>query len=57
MPAIDGALLDLLVENMGRVNFGAHLLDRKGILGGVTFAELHGTTNLAVELCDAPNLG
>ncbi|GAB4578901.1 MAG: beta-galactosidase [Anaerolineales bacterium] len=30
-----GAQLDILVENMGRVNFGPHLLDRKGILGGV----------------------
>ncbi len=30
-----GARLDILVENMGRVNFGPHLLDRKGILGGV----------------------
>ncbi len=27
--------LDILVENMGRVNFGPDLLDRKGILGGV----------------------
>ena len=31
-----GALLEILVENMGRVNFGPDLLDRKGILGGVT---------------------
>lgn len=30
-----GAQLDILVENMGRVNFGPGLLDRKGILGGV----------------------
>jgi beta-galactosidase len=34
-----GLQLDLLVENMGRVNFGPGLLDRKGILGGVTFAD------------------
>jgi beta-galactosidase len=34
-----GLRLDLLVENMGRVNFGPGLLDRKGILGGVTFAD------------------
>ena len=27
--------LDLLVENLGRVNFGPHLGQRKGILGGV----------------------
>jgi len=35
---LEGITLGLLVENMGRVNFGPHLLDRKGILGGVTFA-------------------
>jgi beta-galactosidase len=35
----EGVTLDLLVENMGRVNFGTGLMDRKGILGGVTFAE------------------
>jgi beta-galactosidase len=28
--------LDILVENMGRINFGPSLLDRKGITGGVT---------------------
>jgi len=31
--------LDILVENMGRVNFGASLLDRKGITEGVTINE------------------
>lgn len=31
--------LDILVENMGRVNFGASLPDRKGITGGVTVNE------------------
>lgn len=31
----DGATLDLLVENMGRINYGRHLLDRKGITEGV----------------------
>ncbi len=35
----DGMTIDLLVENMGRVNFGPGLIDRKGILGGVTFAD------------------
>ncbi len=30
------AQLDILVENMGRINFGPSLLDRKGITGGVT---------------------
>jgi beta-galactosidase len=32
-----GVALDLLVENMGRVNFGPGLMDRKGIVGAVTF--------------------
>ena len=30
------AMLDILVENMGRVNFGPALLDRKGLTEGVT---------------------
>lgn len=30
-----GATLDILVENMGRVNYGRYLLDRKGITEGV----------------------
>ncbi|WP_329581171.1 beta-galactosidase [Kitasatospora sp. NBC_01250] len=30
-----GARLDLLVENLGRVNYGPQLADRKGITGGV----------------------
>ncbi|MED7953083.1 glycoside hydrolase family 35 protein [Streptomyces sp. BE303] len=30
-----GAVLDLLVENMGRVNYGPLLHDRKGVTGGV----------------------
>jgi beta-galactosidase len=32
-----GITLDLLIENMGRVNFGPGLIDRKGIVGCVTF--------------------
>jgi beta-galactosidase len=32
-----GVTLDLLIENMGRVNFGPGLIDRKGIVGAVTF--------------------
>jgi beta-galactosidase len=35
----DGVTLDILVENMGRVNYGPWLMDRKGILGGVIFDE------------------
>ena len=33
------ATLDILVENMGRVNYGIKLLDRKGILGGVRLGQ------------------
>ena len=31
--------LDVLVENLGRVNFGPHLADRKGLLGNVRIGE------------------
>ena len=31
----DGAKLDILVENMGRINYGRHMMERKGILGPV----------------------
>ncbi|MDH6135351.1 beta-galactosidase [Kitasatospora sp. MAA4] len=34
-----GARLDLLVENLGRVNYGPALLDRKGITGGVRLGQ------------------
>ena len=33
-----GAVLELLVENQGRVNYGTRLADRKGLLGPVTLA-------------------
>lgn len=33
------ATLDILVENMGRVNYGEKLLDRKGILDGVRLGQ------------------
>ncbi|MET9670275.1 glycoside hydrolase family 35 protein [Streptomyces sp. NPDC006475] len=36
-----GARLAILVENQGRVNYGAGLHDRKGIAGHVTFNEEH----------------
>ncbi|MBE6887304.1 MAG: beta-galactosidase [Ruminococcaceae bacterium] len=36
------AKLDILVENMGRINYGEKLSDRKGILGGVRLgAQFH----------------
>lgn len=34
-----GARLDLLVENLGRVNYGPQLADRKGIAGGVRLGQ------------------
>ena len=33
------ATLDILVENMGRVNYGVKLMDRKGILDGVRLGQ------------------
>lgn len=30
-----GSVLEILLENQGRVNYGPHLHDRKGLLGGV----------------------
>ncbi len=35
----ESATVDILVENMGRVNYGIHLLDKKGILGGVRLGQ------------------
>jgi len=39
-----GAKLEILVENMGRINYGPHMLDRKGITQGVRLQNqfLHG---------------
>ena len=31
--------LDILVENMGRINYGAKMFDKKGILGGVRLGQ------------------
>lgn len=35
-----GAKLDILVENMGRINYGSHLQDPKGIIGNVTLGNV-----------------
>ena len=35
----EGATLDILVENMGRVNYGPYLLDRKGITESVRLGQ------------------
>jgi beta-galactosidase len=50
-----GEPLDILVENMGRINFGPHLVnDRKGIVGQVTLAGsvLTGWENYALPMTD-----
>jgi len=54
-----GAPLDILVENMGRVNFGPRLVDdRKGIGGPVTIAgsTLKGWENYPLPMTDLSNL-
>ena len=50
--------LDLLVENLGRVNYGPYLLDRKGLLGWVKldYTVLHGWTQFALPLQDLGGL-
>jgi len=51
--------LDILVENMGRVNFGPHLVDdRKGIVGPVTLAGsvLTGWENYPLPMTDLSGL-
>ena len=35
----DGCDLDILVENMGRTNYGYHLMDRKGITEGIRLGQ------------------
>ncbi|MBO7762397.1 MAG: beta-galactosidase [Clostridia bacterium] len=42
LPYGQRATLELLVENMGRIYYGAHLTDRKGIDGGVMLGSIHG---------------
>jgi beta-galactosidase len=50
--------LDILVENMGRINFGPALLDRKGITDGVTINDQYqyGWEVFALPLNDLGNL-
>lgn len=33
--------LDILVENMGRINYGPYIFDKKGILGGVRLGQMY----------------
>ena len=53
-----GATLEFLVENMGRVNYGAELADRKGITGGVQLGQqfLFGWTIYPLPLDDLSGL-
>ena len=50
--------LEFLVENMGRVNYGAELADRKGITGGVLLGQqfLFGWTIYPLPLDDLSGL-
>lgn len=50
----EGSTLEFLVENMGRVNYGPELADRKGITGGVLLGQqfLHGWSNFPLPLED-----
>ncbi|NOR81935.1 MAG: beta-galactosidase [Ardenticatenales bacterium] len=54
----DGAKLEILVENMGRVNYGPELLDRKGITEGVLLGQqyLFGWTIFPLPLDDLSGL-
>ncbi|NUP53036.1 MAG: beta-galactosidase [Catenulispora sp.] len=54
----DGATLRVLVENQGRVNYGAKLADRKGLIGTVHLndAPLTGWTSRPLPLTDLSGL-
>lgn len=54
----DGATLEILVENMGRVNYGPGMLDRKGITEGVRLHNqfLHGWEIFPLPLEDLSGL-
>ncbi len=42
----EGAQLDILVEGMGRINFGRAIKDFKGIVGDVTLTSVEGNVNV-----------
>lgn len=53
LPAVrEGAKLDILVEAMGRINFGRAIKDFKGIVGEVTVTEPRGKHNFTCKLKD-----
>lgn len=50
--------LEILVENLGRVNYGPELHDRKGLLGAVRlgYTHLHGWEHFPLPLAPLPEL-
>lgn len=54
----DGLEVELVVESMGRVNYGPWLGERKGLVGGVLHErqQVHGFTSTALSLVDLPEL-
>lgn len=51
LPALkEGAQLDILVEAMGRINFGRAIKDFKGITGNVTLTEKRNNYNFVCDL-------
>ncbi|MCM1254945.1 MAG: beta-galactosidase [Duncaniella sp.] len=49
-PVKEGSQLDILVEAMGRINFGRAIKDFKGITGNVTLTEKRGTHDFVCDL-------
>jgi beta-galactosidase len=57
VPAQGNVLLEILVENLGRINYGADLHDRKGIQEYVQVGRhhvVHGWKHVPIELEDLP---
>lgn len=54
----DAVKLDILVENLGRTNFGHNIGEKKGIAGGVRIGAIHhsGWTMYPMELLDLSKL-
>ena len=53
----EGVTVELLVENMGRVNYGVDLADRKGITGGVVLSKQQFVYDWTVFPLPLDNLG
>ncbi len=55
----EGVDVEILVESMGRVNYGPWLGERKGLVGGVSHGQqsIHGWETTALPLADLPDLG